>query len=280
MARRKHEDIRKWNILEKPDRCGIRYYVHHRTQSIQNHAHNFIEIEYIADGEMEHILNGVPYSVKRGDCYCLDTRDYHEKKICGSVTIHNLCMIFKEVPPVIQELLGSVTLPLAGRIADEMLDTVDEWFLRLGEFLSSDEPYAETRATAYAMLIISQVLEGSSTVVEKLPTSGYRHIAKAINYISEHYGERLLLSDVARAVYISPNHFSKLFCEVNGIPFSDYLTRFRIDRACTALRDGDKSVTDIALECGFSSFSTFSRSFKKLCGCTPSEYRNAHSSTI
>ena len=278
--RKKREYIKKWNILEEPDRCGIRYYVHHRTQSIQNHAHNFIEIEYISDGEMEHLLNGVPSHISRGDCYCLDTRDWHEKCIPSSVTIHNLCLIFKQAPPSIQRLLSSVTLPLAGRIAEDMRDTVEEWFSRLGEYLSSDEPYAEERATAYAMLIISQVLESSSPVVEKLPTSGYRHIAKAISYISEHYGERLLLSDVARAVYLSPNHFSKLFCEVTGIPFSDHLTRLRIERACVALMESDRSVTDIAMECGFSSFSTFSRSFKKILSCTPTEYRSAHSTTI
>ena len=262
------------------EKCGIRYFKNSPRGNFAMHKHSFIEIEYIADGEMEHEIGGVKSRMGAGSCYCLDQRDQHRFSVTRPITIHNLCIVYKNAPSVIQRLISSVKAPLVGEVPEERREMMNGWFKRLSELISSGERYSEERLIAIALLIISTIFECSEEISEHTGrASEYGHVAKAVDYMYEHYGERLLLSDVAEAVYLSPNYFSKLFAEVNGMPFSDYLTKLRIDRACEALCDGEESITLVALECGFSSFSTFSRSFKRLCGCTPSEYRNAYRDT-
>ena len=276
---KKHErtTVRRCQPRPSTEKCGIRYFKNSPRGHFAMHRHSFIEIEYIADGEMEHEIGGVKSRLSAGSCYCLDQRDQHRFTVTSPITIHNLCIVYKNAPSVIQRLISSVKTPLVGEIPEDRRATVNEWFGKLSELISSGERYSDERLIALALLIISTIFECSEEISEHAGRgSECGHIAKAVDYMYEHYGERLLLSDVAEAVYLSPNYFSKLFCEVNGIPFSDYLTKLRIDRACEALCDGVESITAVALECGFSSFSTFSRSFKRLCGCTPSEYRSAY----
>lgn len=279
---KKHERTSIKSCQPRPatEKCGIRYFKNSPRGHFVMHRHSFIEIEYIADGEMEHELNGVKKALAAGGCYCLDQRDQHRFTVTKPITIHNLCIVYKNAPSVIQRLISSAKMPLIGSVSDAHRGLMNEWFKQLDELISSSERYAEERIIALVLLIISRIFESSEEISERgYKSNEYGHVAKAIDYMYEHYSERLLLSDVANAVYLSPNYFSKLFCEVSGMPFSDYLTKLRIDRACDALCDSETSITAVALECGFSSFSTFSRSFKRLCGCTPSEYRTAYLAT-
>jgi len=68
---------------------------------------------------------------------------------------------------------------------------------------------------------------------------------------------------------MSSNYFSSYFRKVTGISFSEYVTRIRISRARELLRDTDKSVTEIAMECGFHNISNFYRLYKKHVGKPP-----------
>ena len=54
----------------------------------------------------------------------------------------------------------------------------------------------------------------------------------------------------------------------------EYILHFRIDTACRELIGTKKSVLEIAFDCGFRNISNFNRQFRKITGCSPSEYRN------
>jgi transcriptional regulator GlxA family with amidase domain len=79
--------------------------------------------------------------------------------------------------------------------------------------------------------------------------------------------------EVARLAGMSPGHFSRMIKETTGKTFSDILTGYRVDRATDLLAHTDKSLVQIALECGFMDQSYFSRVFRKIHGRTPGEYR-------
>ncbi len=99
-------------------------------------------------------------------------------------------------------------------------------------------------------------------------------------YIDEYYAEDLTLEKVARVAGFSKFHFSRLFKQCSGYNFYDYLCFRRIKSAEVLLLKPGISITEVALQSGFSSLSTFNRTFKKLKCCTPSEYRNLYSSQI
>lgn len=102
-------------------------------------------------------------------------------------------------------------------------------------------------------------------------------IWKARNFICEHSAEELSLTQVARAVNISPNYLSEKFKQVTGTNFVDHVARTRFEKARILLNDVGLRVSEIAFAVGFQSLSQFNRVFKKLAGTSPTQYRIANS---
>jgi AraC-like DNA-binding protein len=98
-------------------------------------------------------------------------------------------------------------------------------------------------------------------------------IWKARNFIHKHSDDELSLTQVARAVNISPNHLSEKFKQVTGVNFVQYVARTRYEKARSLLHDLDLRVSEIAFAVGFQSLSQFNRVFQKFSGKSPTEYR-------
>lgn len=104
-------------------------------------------------------------------------------------------------------------------------------------------------------------------------------VNRAIDYITGHLGESLSLEQVAQVACFSPFHFHRVFRSVVGETLHDFVKRVRIERALFLMsHDEHRSLTEIALACGFASSSDFSRSFRKRFGLPPrafdvAEYR-------
>ncbi|WP_461215645.1 helix-turn-helix transcriptional regulator [Lacticaseibacillus sp. GG6-2] len=95
-------------------------------------------------------------------------------------------------------------------------------------------------------------------------------------YIEAHYAETLNLKKISGIYYMEPSYFSRYFKKNIGVNFKDYLTNIRLNHAELELQRPDLSIAQIALECGFSSLSSFNRSFKQKFNLTPSQYRDSH----
>lgn len=101
-------------------------------------------------------------------------------------------------------------------------------------------------------------------------------ILSSCDYVNEHLSEPLTLEQAARASGFSKYHFAHLFREFMGISFYRYLNRKRIMNAQRLLADPDCSVTEAAMQSGFTSISSFNRMFRQIKGCTPTEYRGIY----
>lgn len=99
-------------------------------------------------------------------------------------------------------------------------------------------------------------------------------ISTALSYIRENYGQDLNLQNMSKSVSLSPKYFCRLFKENTGHTPIEYLNWFRVNRACTLLRETDEKLLDIAMKCGFNDFSYFTKTFRKYKGIPPSKYRN------
>ena len=103
-----------------------------------------------------------------------------------------------------------------------------------------------------------------------------RHLLRARDLVDARYRDPLDVKALAYAAKLSPAHFSREFRREFGESPHQYLLHRRLERAATLLRTTDRSVTDICLTVGLRSIGSFTTSFGRAFGMTPTQYRAAH----
>ena len=99
-------------------------------------------------------------------------------------------------------------------------------------------------------------------------------IRPALEYIAKNYNDVITIKQLAATVHLSESYFMNRFHDHVGLSAMEYISHFRIDKACKALRSSDKDVLEIAFDCGFRNISNFNRQFRRIIGCSPTEFRN------
>jgi AraC-like DNA-binding protein len=103
-----------------------------------------------------------------------------------------------------------------------------------------------------------------------------RHLRRAMDLADARYAEPLAVTDLARAAGLSPAHFSREFRRAFGESPHQYLLTRRLERAAALLRLTDRPVIEICLAVGLQSVGSFTTSFGRRFGLTPTAYRAAH----
>jgi AraC-like DNA-binding protein/ligand-binding sensor protein len=103
-------------------------------------------------------------------------------------------------------------------------------------------------------------------------------VQKAREYIEKHKSEELSLADVAKAAGASVFHFCKVFHKATGLKFTDYVARVRLEDARNRLLNPNLRISEIAYDVGFQSLTQFNRTFKRVFGQSPSQFRARMSS--
>ncbi len=100
-----------------------------------------------------------------------------------------------------------------------------------------------------------------------------RQLSQVLDYIDTYLDRNIKLADLARLLDMSQFHFSRLFKQSIGMSPYQYLIQQRVERAKLLLKQTDRLIVDIALECGFNSHSHLSKLFRQFTGMTPKAYR-------
>src|SRR5205807_9540044 len=108
------------------------------------------------------------------------------------------------------------------------------------------------------------------------PVPPARHLLRAKDLVDARYREPLDVSALARAAHLSPAHFSREFRRAFGETPHQYLLTRRMERAAALLRNTDHSVADICLTVGLRSLGSFTTTFGRAFGLSPTAYRVAY----
>lgn len=119
------------------------------------------------------------------------------------------------------------------------------------------------------------LLEQAKPLLEKPArrTGSSDKIKEMMAYIHEHFGEKLAVSDLAAAAFLSERECFRAFRACLHTTPAEYMKSYRLQQACRLLRENKASVTEIGQLCGLGSSSYFGKTFRDAMGCTPSEYR-------
>ena len=110
---------------------------------------------------------------------------------------------------------------------------------------------------------------------DKLFKNEYRsRLNRTIDYVHNHYDEDLNLTKLAEIACFSKFHFHRIFRAMVGETLNDFVQRIRLEKSIQKLAtELNKSITEIALDCGFSCSQNFAKLFKARYGITPSIFR-------
>lgn len=128
-----------------------------------------------------------------------------------------------------------------------------------------------------ANILAVHLLRNYSTIVPRICTYNgglpEHQLKKITDYIHDHLGQEIPLSDLAEQLDMSQFHLSRCFKQSMGMPPHQYVIQQRVEQAKQLLNLPELSIADVALQCGFSSQSHFGQWFRKLSGITPKAYR-------
>lgn len=124
-------------------------------------------------------------------------------------------------------------------------------------------------AELFAILIKNERIYYTPKQSKKFPT-GFKTM---MNYIHEHYTDKITLKTLSAISFYSPTYIIKLFKKFTNLTPAEYITQYRLTQAQIKLKNSFESNLDIALSCGFNSESYFIHAFRKRYGITPHSYR-------
>lgn len=134
--------------------------------------------------------------------------------------------------------------------------------------------------TYYAVLalFIKNITALKNDISQKTKYS--REIVQALQYLQSNYQKQTTLNEIADVVGLSPNYFSTIFKKELSLSFSEYLSRYRIEKSIELLITTNLKTYEIAWQSGYSDEGYFGKTFKKYTGKTPNEYRKTYAYRI
>ncbi|ARU62951.1 hypothetical protein CBW65_19660 [Tumebacillus avium] len=169
---------------------------------------------------------------------------------------------------------GTIEFATVGVGSSDGFRKIAEALLRQSMFGGTDAAQlAEWELELVNLLLSLHPGSHHSQWLSSVPGEMHPALQKALEYIHDTYAEELCLDYLAEISGISKFHLIRLFRETIGQTPSHYINEVRLTRAVEMLTATDREVTDVALDAGFGSLSTFHRAFKKKYGVSAGQYR-------
>ena len=176
----------------------------------------------------------------------------------------------------------SPAIIINGKTPDEVHKKAIDILLEIKEEYNNNAQFASLAIYGKFLELLTLFARNCRKTTENLDHNSVKNkdmaekIAFACTYINDHYSENLTLQQIADLIGFSKYHFERQFKFFTNYSFYKYLTQRRIFMAEQMLISDELSITDIALQCGFSNISTFIRMFKIINGCTPTAFRDLY----
>jgi AraC-like DNA-binding protein len=248
--------------------------------SLAAHAHHgSYEICYIAHGSVDWWAGNEVHEVGPGDIYITRPDEWHGG-LDAMMHPNELYWVQVHLPPTgltpadAQALTHDFEQIRLRRFPGprSMKDT----FARLLAAHQTRGPYATTLARAALHELLVTVVQSHADHARMLRDQSDAQspaIRRALRWMSKHLAEDYSIDEAAEAAGLSISHFHERFFAEVGFTPADHRARARVGAAKQLLRAGDSSITEIAMEVGFSTSQYFATVFKNLTGMTPREYR-------
>lgn len=156
-------------------------------------------------------------------------------------------------------------------IPHKFLETIKEFMIEVDNKVSGWEDITLANNIKICHYLIRSMLginQNKHKVTQRL------EINQTIEYMYANLDKKITIRDLAKIAHMSPSHYNRAFKNETGESCINYLNEIRLERVKRLLLEGEKKITEIALECGFSSLAYLSSSFYNKFKISPTGYRN------
>ena len=262
---------------------------------VDPHIHNSIEILFIVKGDFLINSESKSFTAHEGELILFRSQSIHSLLPTQAGTMYYVLKVKPSlVASISSQKNGSIySLMLSIALFDDNAkicwtaeecakNGIKEHFNRMAE---------ETANGRYGLDMVYKICIGEillmilkdlkaqfahAPIFDDKNESFIRKMHDIILYINKHYTDDITAEECCQKLFVSYSYFSRKFKQLTGKAFKEYLTQIRINHAEKRLITTDKSITDIATECGFNSITYFSTTYKEVKGLTPSEARNKY----
>ncbi len=263
---------------------AVRIWCNEQSDSFPAHWHSALEIILPMEEWYDAVVGKEQFHLVPGDILFIPPRAMHA--LTAPDTGMRFVFLFDISPlsalPGFSSLQPVLSSPLhITRCSHPHIyeDTYQDMVRMRNEYFGSEE-FAELTVFSLLLGVLIRLgtdsLRGREFSLGARPNKQREYFVKfndVLSYINDHYKEDCRLEDIAAAYGFSKYHFARLFRQYTGFTFCSYLLHLRILAAQELLSRPELSITEIAMQSGFSSISTFNRVFRQQVNCSPTEYR-------
>ncbi|MGM9557011.1 MAG: helix-turn-helix domain-containing protein [Oscillospiraceae bacterium] len=231
--------------------------------------HRPYELAYVSHGALHVLSGGQELTLRQNEAMIIPPDCWHVQFGGNTEPCSFLVATFFCAQPLPQTLL-------LRKFPERR--TTTELMRGLARQIDTEQPYqADLLITALQALLVRYATDAAGTQSETVPIPSTlkgenQIISRAVEYVAEHTGERITVTELARVCCVSPAYLSLLFQRHLGSAPGAYMLRVRLERSRQMIRSGAGSMAQIAQALCFSSAQHFSTAFKRQYGVSPKEY--------
>ncbi|HZJ83524.1 MAG TPA: AraC family transcriptional regulator [Clostridia bacterium] len=251
------------------------------------HWHEEVEIVYMVEGDMQIGLNNETFQLQERDIFLIGRGNVHHFtppiKPNKSIIIQLGLPFFRSLSIIMENNQFLRPLLEFSRVEDSSLqasthnDIENQILAMIRESKEEKEGYKmalKARLFDLMVILVRQVPMEPFPIRDKhRQVSRLKRLDKVLAYIDSNYHDNITLGDVALVANFSKYHFTRFFKEATGMTFNEYLNMVRVRKVEEYLLNVDIPITEIGYKAGFNSIQTFNRVFKRIKGCSPTEFR-------
>ena len=241
-------------------------------ETYSSNWHKPVEILYVESGEGKILNNFTTYDVSSGDIIVVNSKAIHQ---LSSMKEMSVCCLIVDDTFCSANGISLENIYFIEKIHNEK---VTELYKDIIEELSQNDSYHDKAifiATLRFMIYLARNYSTNLSDNKRNDTNSikYQRIRNTIDYIENHFNEKLTIDAIAENVHISKYYLSHEFKRITGKTINEMITSIRCNHAQHYLTENSLTATEISDICGFETYAYFSNVFKRTVGFSPSEYR-------